>query len=31
MLSLRTDRDWISDTVRFVGERRRGIAAGVGR
>ncbi|MEJ9079902.1 DUF58 domain-containing protein [Gordonia malaquae] len=31
VLSLRTDRDWLSDTVRFVGERRRGMAAGVAR
>ncbi|MCF8587939.1 DUF58 domain-containing protein [Gordonia liuliyuniae] len=31
VMSLRTDRDWISDTVRFVGERRRGMAAGVAR
>ncbi len=30
VLSLRTDRDWISDTVKFVGRRRRGLAAGVG-
>ncbi|MFW0785655.1 DUF58 domain-containing protein [Gordonia sp. CPCC 206044] len=30
VLSLRTDRDWISDTVRFVAQRRRGLAAGVG-
>ncbi|WP_132994331.1 DUF58 domain-containing protein [Gordonia zhaorongruii] len=31
VLSLRTDRDWLADTVRFVGERRRGMAAGVSR
>ncbi|GEE02796.1 hypothetical protein nbrc107696_32420 [Gordonia spumicola] len=31
VLSLRTDRDWLVDTVRFVGERRRGMAAGVAR
>ncbi|MCF8606847.1 DUF58 domain-containing protein [Gordonia sp. HY442] len=31
VMSLRTDRDWIADTVRFVGERRRGMAAGVAR
>lgn len=31
VMSLRTDRDWIADTVRFVGERRRGMAAGVSR
>ncbi|GAB17338.1 hypothetical protein GOEFS_028_00020 [Gordonia effusa NBRC 100432] len=29
-LRLRTDRDWITDTVRFVAQRRRGLAAGVG-
>lgn len=29
-LTLRTDRDWITDVIRFVGRRRRGIAAGVG-
>lgn len=29
-LALRTDRDWITDTVRFVAQRRRGLAAGVG-
>jgi uncharacterized protein (DUF58 family) len=28
MLSLRTDRDWISDVVRFVSNRRRGALAG---
>jgi uncharacterized protein (DUF58 family) len=28
LLSLRTDRDWISDVVRFVGNRRRGALAG---
>ena len=27
VMSLRTDRDWVADTVRFVGQRRR--AAGV--
>ncbi|GAA4662159.1 DUF58 domain-containing protein [Gordonia humi] len=31
VLPLRTDRDWIADTVRFVGRRRRGLSAGVGR
>ncbi|MBF0660769.1 MULTISPECIES: DUF58 domain-containing protein [unclassified Rhodococcus (in: high G+C Gram-positive bacteria)] len=32
MLSLRTDRDWISDVVRFVAARRHSYAAGgVGR
>ena len=30
VMSLRTDRDWVNDTVRFVGARRRGMAAGVG-
>ena len=30
VLSLRTDRDWLADTVRFVAQRRRGLAAGVG-
>lgn len=30
VLSLRTDRDWITDTVKFVAQRRRGLAAGVG-
>lgn len=30
VLSLSTDRDWITDTVKFVGRRRRGLAAGVG-
>ena len=30
VLSLRTDRDWINDMVKFVGRRRRGLAAGVG-
>ncbi|KXT56819.1 hypothetical protein Y710_11495 [Gordonia sp. QH-12] len=29
VLSLRSDRDWIADTVRFVGMRRRTMAAGV--
>ncbi|GAA1480270.1 DUF58 domain-containing protein [Gordonia sinesedis] len=29
-LTLRTDRDWITDVIRFVGRRRRGLAAGVG-
>jgi len=28
LLSLRTDRDWIADVVRFVGNRRRGALAG---
>lgn len=28
LLSLRTDRDWISDVVRFVSQRRRGALAG---
>src|SRR3984893_4215838 len=28
LLSLRTDRDWIADAVRFVGNRRRGALAG---
>lgn len=28
LLSLRTDRDWIADTVRFVESRRRGTLAG---
>jgi uncharacterized protein (DUF58 family) len=28
LLSLRTDRDWISDVVRFVSNRRRGALAG---
>jgi uncharacterized protein (DUF58 family) len=28
LLSLRTDRDWISDIVRFVASRRRGALAG---
>jgi uncharacterized protein (DUF58 family) len=28
LLSLRTDRDWIADIVRFVGSRRRGALAG---
>jgi hypothetical protein len=27
-LSLRTDRDWIADVVRFVASRRRGALAG---
>ncbi|MEP9392489.1 DUF58 domain-containing protein [Gordonia sp. VNQ95] len=30
VLSLRTDRDWLTDVVKFVGRRRRGLAAGVG-
>ncbi len=30
VLSLRTDRDWITDVVKFVAQRRRGLAAGVG-
>ena len=29
LLTLRTDRDWISDIVRFVASRRRGAMAGV--
>lgn len=29
-MTLRTDRDWITDVVRFVAQRRRGLAAGVG-
>ncbi|HEX7322755.1 MAG TPA: DUF58 domain-containing protein [Mycobacterium sp.] len=29
LLSLRTDRDWISDIVRFVESRRRGALAGL--
>ena len=28
LLTLRTDRDWISDIVRFVASRRRGALAG---
>lgn len=28
LLSLRTDRDWIADVVRFVANRRRGAMAG---
>ena len=28
LLSLRTDRDWIADIVRFVESRRRGALAG---
>ncbi|HJT92937.1 MAG TPA: DUF58 domain-containing protein, partial [Mycobacterium sp.] len=28
LLSLRTDRDWIADVVRFVATRRRGALAG---
>ena len=28
LLSLRTDRDWIADVVRFVARRRRGALAG---
>ena len=28
LLSLRTDRDWIADVVRFVASRRRGALAG---
>jgi uncharacterized protein (DUF58 family) len=28
LLSLRTDRDWIADIVRFVESRRRGSLAG---
>ncbi|MGV9824932.1 MULTISPECIES: DUF58 domain-containing protein [unclassified Gordonia (in: high G+C Gram-positive bacteria)] len=30
VLTLRTDREWITDMVRFVAQRRRGLAAGVG-
>lgn len=30
VMTLRTDHDWIADTVRFIGGRRRGLAAGVG-
>ena len=30
ILTLRTDREWIADTVKFVAQRRRGLAAGVG-
>jgi uncharacterized protein (DUF58 family) len=29
LLSLRTDRDWIADIVRFVESRRRGALAGM--
>ncbi|GAC68735.1 DUF58 domain-containing protein [Gordonia soli] len=29
-MTLRTDRDWIADTVKFIAQRRRGLAAGVG-
>ncbi len=29
-LTLRTDREWIADMVKFVAQRRRGLAAGVG-
>ena len=28
LLTLRTDRDWIADVVRFVANRRRGALAG---
>ncbi len=28
MMTLRTDRDWIADIVRFVASRRRGALAG---
>ena len=28
LLTLRTDRDWIADVVRFVASRRRGAMAG---
>ena len=28
LLTLRTDRDWIADIVRFVASRRRGALAG---
>jgi hypothetical protein len=27
-MTLRTDRDWIADIVRFVASRRRGAMAG---
>ena len=30
VLTLRTDRDWMTDTIKFVAQRRRGLAAGVG-
>ncbi|MFT4045031.1 MAG: DUF58 domain-containing protein [Gordonia sp. (in: high G+C Gram-positive bacteria)] len=30
VLTLRTDRDWITDIVRFASRRRRGLAAGAG-
>ncbi|MGH3525401.1 MAG: DUF58 domain-containing protein, partial [Mycobacterium sp.] len=29
LLTLRTDRDWIADVVRFVESRRRGALAGI--
>ena len=29
LMTLRTDRDWIADIVRFVASRRRGAMAGV--
>ncbi|MEO9328498.1 DUF58 domain-containing protein [Gordonia aurantiaca] len=29
-LTLRTDREWITDMVKFIAQRRRGLAAGVG-
>ena len=28
LLTLRTDRDWVADIVRFVASRRRGALAG---
>jgi uncharacterized protein (DUF58 family) len=30
-LQLRTDRDWLMDVVRFVGERRRARSGGASR
>lgn len=30
LMSLRTDRDWIADVVRFIGQQRRSIGAGAG-
>jgi uncharacterized protein (DUF58 family) len=29
LMTLRTDRDWIADIVRFVASRRRGAMAGI--
>ncbi|MDF2826706.1 MAG: hypothetical protein K0R68_4114, partial [Mycobacterium sp.] len=29
LMTLRTDRDWIADIVRFVASRRRGALAGI--